>query len=302
MHNLNVLPEDLVPREPQDTDDVVMRVQLSMELERRRFEIIEKIMAERNRILSEPALDVLTSGFPTERQKKLGKKKKRMSPKKSTFSTISETPDMPSFKPIPPTVRRAPKRGTELTWERVKAAQERKLEAQREKQAIVEQKAKERMAKIQGDATTFEKRKSQLRAVAQSKFQRQQRTYMQLQENKRRQFEREQQERREKIYKETQRKNTFSQLKREFLAGGGIPDNRASQPPAPIIEAVRAAIPTKTAVTRSQELHPPPVISTKIIPAVRGSEDRRSMLARPAPVVKLPVVGKGKTKIPLYRR
>jgi hypothetical protein len=225
-----------------------------------------------------------------------------MSPKKSTFPTISETTESDLLGALQPTVRRVSRKAPELTWERVKAAQERKLEAQREKQAIVEQKAKERMAKIQGEASTFEKRRTQMRAVAQSKFQRQQRTYMQLQENKRRQFEREQQERREKIYKDTQRKNTFSQLKKEFLAGGGVPENRARQPPAPIIEAVRAMIPTKTAVIRSQELHPRPVILTKVNAPVRASEDRRSMLARPAPVVKLPVVGKGKTKIPLYRR
>jgi hypothetical protein len=52
MRNLQVLPSDLVPHDPPEVDDVVRRLHLTMELERRRYETINQIKIERNRLLA----------------------------------------------------------------------------------------------------------------------------------------------------------------------------------------------------------------------------------------------------------
>jgi hypothetical protein len=122
--------------------------------------------------------------------------------------------------------------------------------------------------------------------------------YMKMQENKRREFEREQEQRRTLIYKDSQHKNTFSQLKREFLAGGGV-QIQESRPPVPIGDVLKPLKPPS--VAKSLDFRPPPVTSAKTMP-VRASDDRRPLIAKVAPVVKLPVVGKGTTKLPLFRK
>jgi hypothetical protein len=293
MRNLNVFPEDLVPRPPPEADDVVTRLHVAMELERRRFAIIEKIMAERNRILSEPALDILTSGFPTERQKKPKRVKRKSQKKLTEISEISEL-EVPVRRLEPRPARKSPNRALE----RVHAVEKRRLELQQQQRVLLEDNAKKRLQKLNGATTTFEVRRKQLKADSDSAFQRDQRRYMAIQEKKRKEFEKEQRERREKIYRAGQTKNTFSQLKREFMAGRPQ-EILESQPPAPLPELGK---PIQPHVARSMEIAPGRVPPRRPLVPVRATVDARSALARKAPVVRLPVVGKGKTKIPLFRR
>jgi hypothetical protein len=53
MHSLQILPEDLVPQEPPEDEDLELRLELTIELDRRRYERISQIVMERNRILEE---------------------------------------------------------------------------------------------------------------------------------------------------------------------------------------------------------------------------------------------------------
>jgi hypothetical protein len=70
MRNLQIHPRDLVPQDPPPIDDLVLRLHLAIEFERRRYETISKIIAERNRVLKQiPALPA--------REKKPTKIKKR---------------------------------------------------------------------------------------------------------------------------------------------------------------------------------------------------------------------------------
>jgi hypothetical protein len=269
MRNLQLLAEDLVPHKAADTSDPELQVQVSRELERRRRELIGHVVAERNRLVDAPPSSVI-SHVPRLKKKKAAPKQKN-------------GPD-----PIRPPKQSKSRLGAA---DRLKAADERRADVHRQKQQLIEQKAKERMAKIKVAETDFERRRNKLRVVADSEFQKQQRQYMRLQEQKRKKYEAEQRKRKEQVYKETNRhpKTSFSQLKKELLGqfGSEIKENR---PPASIAEIGSR----KT----SQSLD----IGRKSRKKVGESIPRIPGMGARGPIVKLPIAGKGKTKLPVYRR
>jgi hypothetical protein len=52
MHNVQILPRDLVSQEPPKVDNLVLQLHLTIEFKRRRYETINQIIMERNRILA----------------------------------------------------------------------------------------------------------------------------------------------------------------------------------------------------------------------------------------------------------
>jgi hypothetical protein len=266
MRNLQVLSEDLVPHKSTDTANPEFQAQVSQELERRRRDLICKIVAERNRLLDEPPQSPLSPQIPRVRKKRTPRRRKK--------------------DPIRHPKQPKPDVGT---IDRVKAADERRAEVRRQKQLLIEEKAKERMAKIRDAESDFERRRNKMRVVADSEFQRQQRQYMRLQEQKRRKYEEEQRKRKEQIYRDSQPKTSFSHLKKELLGQVG-PEVADSWAPAPIAEFGSS--------TTSQSLE----LDKKARKKVGESIPRISGMGVRGPIVKLPIAGKGKTKLPVYRR
>lgn len=85
MNNLEVVPNDLVPlnfkQSESFNDDSPMRLQITLELERQRLEKIEKIIKERNRLLSLPTPDIQEIHMRINKSTPRRKKRKSTIPK-----------------------------------------------------------------------------------------------------------------------------------------------------------------------------------------------------------------------------
>lgn len=81
MRNLGIQPNDLVPssgRSFDDSDNSSMKFQIAIEMEKRRFEAIEKIIAERNRILENPTnIEIKLPGISIDETAEVSSKRKK---------------------------------------------------------------------------------------------------------------------------------------------------------------------------------------------------------------------------------
>lgn len=382
MRNLNVEAKDLVPMDLLDSgrdDNSVMRLQVTIELERRRFETIEKIITERNKILANPEeqiqIKLPTSKTEASPTKKLRKRKKTGKKKvsKKTPKEEKPSPRIKKTKPAPkkccksPSVRKIPnpnvrmqqpnfeiiakrrrdallikqKREEELrilaekASARVQEAEKRQEELRRKKQEEIRKRAEVRMARLKGEETNMEKIRRERKEQAEAELQRKERTYMRLQEKKKKKFEEEQKWRREKIYGEKKEdKNRFSQLRKKFIEAqqthGFSTQNEAKPPPVQAapqqskpksVQKIEQKIVAKEPTSVSPPMLPTnkkttkpssnktvsslPVNPTKAInnpPKPANSRNSQSKISRPLRcIVRLPVVGKGRTRIPCLR-
>jgi hypothetical protein len=293
MRNLNVAPEDLVPQEP-NISDVPLRVNTKLELERRRYQTIQNILAERNRILALPALEICLSNEPTVRRVRCKHQKKAPQP-----------PPSPQLPAIVATHIKLPQARRQTRRRKVAVAIHPidDDEAKRLRLAQIRQAAQCRMAKAMVEESALVRRRRQLREAAPVRIQDQARRYMRLQEKKQTALAAEREWRRANVYagardQKGAKKNSLSELRQKFLSA-------LTQPP-PRIESVRppiqisdVAFPTQNRRTRAaQSLDAKwdrvtfPIIGSASIDQTRGGNWRP----------KLPIVGKGKTKIPQLRQ
>jgi hypothetical protein len=117
------------------------------------------------------------------------------------------------------------------------------------------------------------------------------RAYMRLQERKQRAFEAEHR-RRTRIFAipEKKKKNGLSALRRKFLGSSGAP---IQFDPGLVAVPEDAVVPRRPELVRSYE---PRQALTRPRPIVAASLDPVPLASR------LPIVGKGKTRIPCFRR
>jgi flagellar biosynthesis GTPase FlhF len=254
MRTLNIAPEVLIPLEADllDITDVPLRVSTKLELERRRYARIQRILAERNRILSLPALPPSVSGAPTVRRKGAKRKdlKKRptgRSPPQLPVITATQI-SVPVKSRIPHYCKLAvkqplgpePKQRNHPAVRTIPAIAD--AQARRNRVAQVQRAAAIRMAKAKEEESVFDQRRRKLREASEARMQSLARDYMRLQERKQKALEEERAWRRANLYfpKEaiTRKANAFSELRKEFLSA-------FTQPP-PL-----STSPTKTRITPS---------------------------------------------------
>jgi hypothetical protein len=173
----------------------------------------------------------------------------------------------------------------------------------------IQQGAQCRLAKAKVEESVFARRRRQLREATEAQMQEQARRYMRLQEKKQRELAAEREWRRANVYVGTKdqkvvKKNAFSELRQKFLtAMTSQPPVEQLRPPIPIAEVItegKSAVSimktnTKPKVAKSYEPRPARV-AMPIITAASIDQARAGHL-RP----KLPLVGRGKTKIPQLR-
>jgi hypothetical protein len=240
MRTLNIAPEDLVPQDPDllDMPDVSLRVGTKLELERRRYARIQRIIAERNRILCLPALPGPVSGERTAKRK--GSKRKdfkkrtarRSSPQSVLVATQISVPSRTQFphrrKPaVPPAPE--PKRQKPPTMRTIPSIAD--AEARRRRVAQVQRAAAMRMAKAKKEESVFDQRRRKFREASEAQMQSLTREYMRLQEKKQKALEEERAWRRVNLYFPKQanarKANAFSEFRKEFLSA-------FTQPPAEV--------------------------------------------------------------------
>ena len=338
MHKLHVLPEDLVPRGVPEfgSGDLAKRMRFTIEMEKKRYATIEKLISERNKILGlEPSVAPSEKkGKPRKRKNVNGKKKRRrpMAKKKPSGPQAPTQPGrraprkkptkVPPRKPLPPpkpvttnpvtwkrsdaAVNRkqkedAKRAAAEKALQRVKDAQKRQEELRRQKEAIVKAKAQERLRRLKGEETIFERRKRQLKEASDAEMQRKERRYMRLQERKRRKFEAEQRWRQQNIYgqqKDSAEQQSFSSLRRKLMAAIDSPSATAPAQKPTVPEPQKRILGSPKLLKVPPHTFAAPEIR-KPVPEARKMRTEAPNVVRP--VVKLPVVGKGRTKIPCLR-
>jgi hypothetical protein len=242
MRNLKIIPGDLVPQDPPQVDDLVLRLHLTIELERRRYETINRIIAERNRILSNP---IVAPVLPRQR-----KRVRKRPPDEAELSQRRERKrELPS--------QRRNRRAVGVCDEPRRQVRETILE-----------RAQIRLEKVKRDGSAFEKRKRQLKEEKEAERQRQERSYMRLQERKQRALEAERRWRRENVYRGAGpgRKNRLADLKEQ-------------------LERLTAQVEVKP--------DPPPRRWFNVSITRPVAQRNR---------YRLPVIGRGRTKIPCLRR
>jgi hypothetical protein len=292
MRNLNVSPEDLVPQEPE-ISDIPLRVSTKLELERRRYQTIQNILAERNRILELPALDIALPNRRRARRVHRKHQKKVNAPSASTqIPTVVATPIK-----IPPPLSIVRRRRVAIAPDSFDED-----EAKRLRQLQIQRGAQWRLARAMVEESTLARRRRQLRDAAEARMQEQARVYMRLQERKQRALAAEREWRRANVYagardQRGNRKNPLSELRQKFLSA-------LSQPP-PQVEPLRAVVPIAD-VGPAQNRRSRPAQSfdanykrgtIPVITATSGDVARTGMLRW-----KLPIVGNGRTRIPQLRK
>ena len=351
MHNLHVLPEDLVPRGRPEfgNGDLAKKMKFTIEMEKKRYSTIEKIITERNRILSHDK-DLANLGPEKKgkqrRKKNINGKKKRKRPAPNKKVIPPRVPRLPApkvqkKKPAKPSVRRAPRKPVpppprpqpvkpeSVTWkpsdaalnrkkkedakreaaeralQRVKEAQKRQEQLKKQKEELVKQKAQQRLKRLKGEETMFERKKRQLKEASDAEMQRKERRYMRLQEKKRRKFEAEQRWRQQNIYgqhKEMSEQQSFSALRRKLLAAIDSPSGSVSSN-TPVQATPTPAEPQKRILGSPKLLRPPHTIGIPQIrkPVPETQKSRTEVPKSMKALFKLPVVGNGRTRIPCLR-
>jgi hypothetical protein len=145
--------------------------------------------------------------------------------------------------------------------------------------------------------------------MAEAQMQEQARRYMRLQEKKQRALAAEREWRRANVYIGTKdqkgpKKNSFSELRQKFLSAWTQPQQQQIEPlkpPVPIAEAVPEGLPGATVLQKKPKAarsYDPAIVRVAMPIVTAASIDQvRAGHLRP----KLPVVGRGKTKIPQLR-
>jgi hypothetical protein len=275
MRNLGFVAEDLVQQDPGGIADVALRVQTMIELDRRRLDTFQKILAERSRLLSLPSL---AGAF------------------RSPARTVRKKKKVPKRRPAAPELPALAGTRITITWRRSLAAAQD--DARRRGIRLA---ARARLEQNRAGEAEWARRLRERRNAAEDDLQRQARAYMRIQERKQRAFEAENR-RRLRVYaaavKPEKRKNGLSALRRKFLGSGGPPiqfDTDTMPPPMAVPDdaLISKMLKPATIVARSYQ---PRVGLTVAAPIVAASHDPGRRGSR------LPIIGKGKTRIPCFRR
>jgi hypothetical protein len=295
MRNLNVAPEDLIPQDP-DIEDIPLRVSTKLELERRRYETIQEILAERNRILSLPALDVSLSAKSTVR---------RRGERKVVKKSVRREPELPSIlavqirvpPPGPPVRREFRRRRPAAVPAPIDGDEERRIRL-----AEIQRGAQCRLAKAKVEESVLARRRRRLREEANARMREQARRYMLLQEKKQKALVAEREWRRANLYggakEQKGRSNALSELRQKFLNAltQPQPERETLRPPIPIAEVVNGPEEVQKVKAQSYDRQHVPV-ALPIVTSASVDQGRIGPLRS-----KLPIIGRGKTKIPQLRK
>jgi hypothetical protein len=150
--------------------------------------------------------------------------------------------------------------------------------------------ARTRLARLRADEEAFARRRRELREAADARVQRQARAYMRLQEEKQKAFREGQRKRQAKIYAgaagREKKRNGLNDLRKKFLGSDG--ELTPLMPPEPITnvssESASPRVPTPMGRVAVSYDH----TTESSIPPMRRSQ--------------LPVVGKTKTRIPMFKK
>jgi len=231
MNNLGIHSEDLVPKHV-DGNDEITQIQVAIELEKKRLQYFENIIAERDKIIetSEDTKSVAKS----KRTKKKKKKTKKLPKLTDNLSGVSRIPA--------PTSQRRKNRDSIVIEERqqravmakkkyeeeqiaiaLKALQrvenikQKQDEMKREQQELIKQKAQQRLQKIHEKEITIERKLIQRKEQIKSEMQYQQKMIQKLHEKERKKYEQEMKWRQEKIYGTKKETNRFAELRKKIL-------------------------------------------------------------------------------------